>query len=94
MHQRATHEQPAGRLQRAGHRIRRLEDMHAGEQRHPVVIGAVVAHHVGSLQAIGAAEHEVVLAVAGRGMDEAGAGLGRHIGRRQQRHVEFIALSA
>ena len=39
-----------------------------------------------------AAEFEVLLAVAGRGVDEAGAGVGGDVIAREKRHVEIVAL--
>ena len=46
------------------------------------------------LDAVRAAEEEILLAVAGRDMDEAGAGLGGDEIAEQQRHVVIVALPA
>ena len=55
---------------------RRLVDVHAGEQRHPGIERAVVADRLRHVQPVRAAKDEIVLAMAGRDMDEAGAGVG------------------
>ena len=53
--------------------------------------GAVVVDRFRHWQAVGAAEREIVLAMAGGDVDEAGAGLGGDEVAGQQRHVEAVA---
>ena len=84
----------AGLGQRRADRIGRLVDVVAGEQRHPGVERAVVAHRFRDFQPVGAAEDEVVLAMAGRDVDEAGAGLGGDEIGQQQRRVLLVAPAA
>ena len=84
----------AGLVQRGADRIGGLVDVHAGEQRHPGVEGAVGADGVGDFQAVRAAEVEVLLAVAGGDVDEAGAGLGGDEVAEQQRRVLVVAAAA
>ena len=59
-------------------------DALAGEQRHVRIIGAVLGHRVGHLDAVGDAQLEVVRAMARRDMHEAGAGIGGDEVARQQ----------
>ena len=73
-------QQPAGVADRRDHRAVGVAglavgpiDVLAGEERHVRVIGAVAGHGLRHLDADGAAELEIVGAVAGRDMDEAGA---------------------
>ena len=69
-------EQVAGFGEGGGDGVSGLVDVDAGEERDPLVEGAVVADGFGDVEIIGAAEVEVVLAVAGGDVDEAGAGFG------------------
>ncbi len=94
VHQLATSQQAAGFIQRGGDLVVRLVDMQAGEQRHPRIEGAVVAHRVGHLQSVLAAELEVVGAGVGGDVHEAGAGLEGHEIAQQHRHVEIVAAAA
>ena len=75
-------------------RIRRLVDMRAGEQRHPFIERAVVAHRLRDRQVVGTAEVEVVIAMAGRDVDEAGAGVRRDEVGEQQRRILVVAAPA
>ena len=84
----------AGLGQRRADRIGRLVDVHAGEQRHPGVERAVVADRLRDIQPVGAAEVEIVLAVARRDVHEAGAGLGGDEIAEQQRRVLVVAAPA
>ena len=69
-------------------------DVLAGEQRDPGVEGAVVAYGFGDVQIVGAAEDEIVLAVAGGDVDEAGAGFGGdEVGQKEGR-VLVVAVPA
>jgi hypothetical protein len=69
----------------------RLEDVQAGEARRVHGEGAVVVDGLRDGQVVRAAEVEVVLAMAGRDVDEAGAGLGGDEVAGQQGHVEIVA---
>ena len=92
--------QLAGGGERAGgaHRVIdggvRLEDVQAHKTRGMGGEGAVIVHRLRDRQAMGAAEREVILAMARRDVDEAGAGFGRDEIAGQQRHVELIAMAA
>ena len=94
MHELAARQQPAGGLELAAHRIGGLVDMHAGEMRHPGVERAVRPHRVRHLDAVLAAEREILLAMAGRDMHEAGAGIGGDEIRHEERHVMVVAAPA
>ncbi len=50
-----------------------LVDAQAGEERHRRVIGPVPRHRLRHLDAVAGAQIEIVLAVAGRHVDESGA---------------------
>ncbi len=89
----AAGEQPAGRGQRFAHRVGDLVDVLAGEQRHPRIERAVVADRLGDVEVVGAAEQEVVLAMAGGDMDEPGAGVDGHEIRQQQRGVLVVPMT-
>ena len=84
-------QQRAGRGKRGADRIGGFVDMHAGEQRHGGVVGAVALHGIRHRDAVGAAEEEIILAMAGRHMHDAGAGLGGDEIAQHHRHVEGIA---
>ncbi len=58
-------------------------DEAAGVRTDPLVVGAVGAHRIDHVQAVLGAEPEVVLAERDRGVDDAGAVLGRHEVARQ-----------
>ncbi len=68
-------------------------DRAAGEQRHPRQIDPVRPDRVRHRQPIGLAELEIVGAMAWRDVDEAGALVGGDKARRQQRHLELVALA-
>ena len=102
----AAREQAAGIGQRVGDLVVHLVDVLAGEGRHVIVEAAVVVHGCRSLDRlpVGAIRGhagvvmrdrlEVFGAVTGRDVDEAGALLGGHVVRRDQRHRELVALAA
>ncbi len=94
MHERAAGEQPACHLQRGADRISRLVDMHAREQRHPGIERPVIAHRIRDFEPVGAAKVEILLAVAGRDMHEAGARLGGHEVGEQHWHVVIVPFAA
>ena len=94
MHQLAAGQQRAGLGQRGADRVGGLVDVHAGEQRHPGIERAVVADRLRDFQVVAAAEVEVLLAVAGGDVDEAGAGLGGDEVAEQQRRVLLVAAAA
>jgi hypothetical protein len=66
----------------------------AGEQRHMGVEGAVLAHGLRHLDAVGHAELPVVGAVAGRDMDEARALVRGDETAGEERHFEVVALTS
>ena len=68
--------------------------MLAGHQRHMLEEAAVGADGLRHLQAEGAADLEILLAMAGGGVDEAGALLDGDMLAGQQRHVEVVAAIA
>ena len=79
----------------------RRQDALAGKHRHMRGIGAVRLHQaegVGILGRIVAVQPqhqlEIVLAMAGRVVDKAGAGIGGDESGRQHRHIEAIAHAA
>ena len=78
--------------QRVTHRVGGFVDVLAGEQWHPGIERPVVADGFGDVQIIGAAKDKIVLAVAGRDVDEAGARVGGHEIRQQQRRVLVVAV--
>ena len=94
MDQFAMGEEPAGLGQRVAHFFGDLVDVIAGEKRHPGVVGAVVANGFRHFDAMGAAEMEVILAMAGRDVNETGAGLGGHEIAGEERDVVVVALAA
>jgi hypothetical protein len=94
MDQFTARQQAAGFRQGGADRVRRLVHMQAGEQRHPGIEGAVTAHRFRHLDAVLPAEIEIVLAVAGGDMHEAGAGLGGDEITEENRHIEIIAAPA
>ena len=71
-------------------RVMRLEDVLAGEARGLRGEGAVVVHRLRHRQAMRAAEVEIVLAMAGGDMDEAGAGLGCDEIAGQKRNIKLV----
>ena len=84
---------PPAFRQRLAHRVGGFVDVLAGEQRHPGIERAVVADGFRDIQAVGAAEDKIVLAVAGGDMDETRAGVGGHEIRQQQRRVLVVAAT-
>jgi hypothetical protein len=74
-------------------RVGGLVNVLTGEQRDPGVEGAIVADGFRDFQATRSAEVEVVLAVAGGDVDEAGAGLGGNEVGQQQGCVLVVAAS-
>ncbi len=94
VHQLGAGEQGAGLGQGGADGVGGLVDVDAGETGDPGVEGAVVADGLGDLQAVGAAEGEVVLAVGGGGVDQAGALLGGDVVAEQEGDVEVVAVAA
>ena len=94
VHQRAAGQEIALRQQRLDHRLGGLEHVQAGEARRRLGVGAVLGHRVGHLEPVPGTQLEIVLAVAGRDVDEARALLGgdeiagqqRDAGSRSRRH--------
>ena len=81
-----------GRAELAGLLALGLQHLEAAEQRHVVVIGAVRIDGLGDLaMAVGQPDQVVVGAVAGGGVDEAGAGVVGDVVAGQQRHGEAVA---
>ena len=78
---------------RLGDRAVHLVDMLAGEQRNMVVEQTAVADGPRDLETVRTADLEILAAVAGRGVDKAGALLHRHVIARQERNVEVVALA-
>ena len=91
---RAAGQQIAGLGQRCTDRISGPVDVHAREQRHPGVEGAVVADRLRHIQPVVAAKVEVILAMARGDVDEAGASLGGDEVSQQQWCVLVIAATA
>ncbi len=65
----------------------------AGEQRHAGQVDAVRSNRVRHRQTVRLAQLEIVSAVARRDVHEPAALVGRNKARRQQRHVELVALA-
>ena len=86
--------QRAALAHRRPDRLVRLVDVQAGEAGRLRGEGAVALHRLRHRQAVRAAEREVVLAVAGGDVDEAGALVRGDEVARQERHVEVVALAA
>ena len=89
--QRAAGEQRAMLDQGRDHRLGRLEHVQALEAGHLRGVGAVLGHRVRHLEAVACTQLEIVLAVAGGDVDEAGALLGGDEVAGQQRHGEAVA---
>ncbi len=84
-----------GRLgERAADRIGRLEDVQPAPARHPVGVAAVGTDGLGHLEPVGDAEREILLAVAGRDVDETGALVGGDEVAGEQRDVVLVAVAA
>ena len=94
MHQLAPRQQTTGLRQRRADRVGDLVDMLPGEMRHPGVEGAIRPDRVRHLQPMHAAEREILLAMAGGDMHEAGAGIGGDIVGSIDRHIMIIAPAA
>ena len=68
----------------------RLEHVLAGEKRRARQEPAVIAHRVVDLQAVAAADHVVLLAMARRSVDAAGARIQRHVRAEDDRHLAIV----
>ncbi len=90
----AARQQVPGVRQGRGDRIAGPVDVHAGEQRHPGVERAVIAHRLRHIQSVVAAEDKILLAMAGGDVDKTGAGFGGDEIAQQQRRVLVIAVAA
>ena len=87
------HHRAIGGAELAGLLALGLQHLQAGEQGHVRVIGAVGIDRLGDLaMAVRQPQHIVVLAMARRGVDKAGAGVVGDVVAGQQGHGEAIAL--
>ncbi|MNS72395.1 hypothetical protein D3C72_1058060 [compost metagenome] len=86
------HHRAVGGAELAGLLALGLQHLQAGEQGDVVIIGAVGVHRVRHLAvAVGLPDGVVIRAVAGGGVDKAGAGVVGHMVAGQQGHGEAVA---
>ena len=90
----AAGEQCSGLSERLADVVGGLVDVLAGKQRDPGIEGAVITDGFGDFEAIGAAEVEIVFAVARGDVDEAGAGFGGDEVAQQQWRVLLVTATA
>src|SRR6516165_9688707 len=100
MHQAAAGQQPAGGFDRRNYHLVRIARLAvwpvyraAGKKRHARQINPIGRNCVRHRQAVCLPELEIVGAVSGGDMYEAGSLIGLDKAGREQRHVEIVALS-
>ena len=89
----AARDERAGFLERGSHRVGRLVDVQAGEERHPGIEGAVRPDRVGDFEPVRLAQRKILFAVARSDGHEGGALVGGDEVGFEDRHPVLVAPS-